>query len=252
MIIITANPIFPCHPWLTHCILQATSSIRKPVTDLCQCHGGDVSQTDFIVLSWVWVVLMTVKPALEGPGHVLKSLSALTRTRWQSNPGNYLHIEGWTKWPFYRRHFQTHFPEENICIMIHISLNAVSMGTTVHTSALVQIMDCCLTCNKLLREPTLVKMSCAIWHKVVSWCTKCESKCTEETWLWHRNDNMTPVSKYLYKRYLSPQWLNAFTCWFFSSKCMLEYYIFIDPTQPLTTWKMIQCSDAILPVHGII
>ena len=43
--------------------------------------------------------------------------------------------------------------------MIHISLNAVPMGTTVNTSALVQIMDCRLTCDKPLSEPTLVKMS---------------------------------------------------------------------------------------------
>ena len=62
--------------------------------------------------------------------------------------------EKWT--PFRRRHFEVHFFNENVKILVKISLRSVPMGPINNIPALVQIMACC-NCNL----QSLLMWSCA-------------------------------------------------------------------------------------------
>ena len=66
-------------------------------------------------------------------------------------------IEAETKWaPFCRQHFQTHFINENCCILIKISLKFVPKGPINNIPAFVQIMVWRQSGDKPLSEPMMV------------------------------------------------------------------------------------------------
>ena len=71
---------------------------------------------------------------------------------------NLIHIGAETKWPpFRRRHFQTHFLEnENVRVSIKISLKFVPKGPINNIPALVQIMAWRRPSDKPLSEPMMV------------------------------------------------------------------------------------------------
>ena len=72
----------------------------------------------------------------------------------------HLHIEAETKWPpFSRRLFQVHFLNENIWILIKISLKFVPKGPIYNNPALVQVMAWCQTGNKPLPDQILTQFT---------------------------------------------------------------------------------------------
>ena len=70
---------------------------------------------------------------------------------------NTLRPKKWT--PFRRRHFQVHFLEWNVWILIKISMKFVPKGPMNNIPALVQIMAWCRPGNKPLSELMMVSLT---------------------------------------------------------------------------------------------
>ena len=62
-----------------------------------------------------------------------------------------------------RRHFQMHFFNENVYILITISLKFVPKGPINNISALVQIMIWCRAGDKPLSGPTMISYTDPAW-----------------------------------------------------------------------------------------
>ena len=79
---------------------------------------------------------------------------------WQITDADFKHIEAETIWPpFYRWHFQIHFCEWKIWILIEISLKFVPKGTIDNMQALVQVMAWHRTGDKPLLEPMVTQFN---------------------------------------------------------------------------------------------
>ena len=75
------------------------------------------------------------------------------------------HILAWTKWPpFCRWLFFNIFLNDNVFILIKMSVEFVFKGLIDTMSPLVQVMALCSTGNKPLPEPMLMKFYDARWH----------------------------------------------------------------------------------------
>ena len=120
---------------------------RHPISHyLSQCWPKSVSPYGFIRPQWIKLITRT-------PIHL-----------------KHEHIEAEAKCPpLCRLHFQKHFHEWNVSILIKISLKFVLMGPINYIPALVQIMAWCRPGNRPLSEPMMVSLLTHIYATHPQW-----------------------------------------------------------------------------------
>ena len=96
-----------------------------------------------------------------------KTCLFLSSTRCMLMIYHHLHIEAKIKWPpFSTRLIQMHFLNENVWIMINISLMFVPKDPINNIPALFQVMAWCRSGDKPLSEPLMVSL---LTHICITW-----------------------------------------------------------------------------------